>query len=317
MKKILLLFIFHFSFFTFNCTAQQWFTLNNGFDGAGQYDRINTLCTDTIHNILWAGGRFTSTFLGETVNNISYWDGGTWHPFYRHSGSAIVIGYGVSNSTEIATMIQFDSMIAIGVNSLIGNSSGVWFQNMEDSTAIALGDFNDDVKALCIYHDTLYAGGRFTQFDNPNFPYNTNATYGIAKWTGSEFVQVGGGIGGYVNAMCVYNDKLIAAGAFENAGGLTCMNIAQWDGTSWAPIGFGIGQQSAFDVNLFSVCAYNGKLYAGGLMDNGNDLKVWNGNNWSSVPNTFIDVSAMSVFKNKLYVGGGDTYLNWPWSFVA
>ena len=39
----------------------------------------------------------------------------------------------------------------------------------------------------------------------------------------------------------VYNGELIASGNFTEAGGVPANGIASWDGTSWAPLGSGLG----------------------------------------------------------------------------
>jgi hypothetical protein len=77
---------------------------------------------------------------------------------------------------------------------------------------------------------------------------------GIARWTGTEWVSVGGGLldpsAGLatVKDMAVFDDgsglALFVAGAFSRAGGasgILARNIAKWDGQQWHALGLGIG----------------------------------------------------------------------------
>jgi hypothetical protein len=113
------------------------------------------------------------------------------------------------------------------------------------------------VYALAVSGGTLYAGGWFTTAaGNP-------ANY-IAQWNGSSWSALGSGMGGgdgngpYVFALAVSGNTLYAGGSFTTAGGNAATNIAQWNGSSWAPLGSGMN-------NLVSALAVSGNtLYAGG-----------------------------------------------------
>jgi hypothetical protein len=74
---------------------------------------------------------------------------------------------------------------------------------------------------------------------------------GIARWTGSGWVSVGGGIKadalgyGRVQGMAVFDDgtgpALFVTGAFDTAGSTPARNIAKWDGSQWHALGAGVG----------------------------------------------------------------------------
>ena len=80
----------------------------------------------------------------------------------------------------------------------------------------------------------------------------TSCAPGIARWFGSQFSTVGGGVTGapyynHVRAMAAWDDdgpgphslSLFAGGRFLQAGGQTVNSIARWDGASWSPLGQG------------------------------------------------------------------------------
>ena len=104
-------------------------------------------------------------------------------------------------------------------------------------------------RAMCVFDDgsgpALYVGG-----DQATTGIGTQC---IARWNGQAWSSVGGGVSGapnsvvQVNALTVFDDgsgpALVAAGAFTAAGGVPVRNIAKWNGTSWSPLGAGIGFQ--------------------------------------------------------------------------
>ncbi len=326
------LFIFILSFIVIKCQAQQWYSLNHGLIGSGQYDRVNALCTDSIYNILFAGGSFQTNYYGDTLNNLSFWDGSIWKRLNFYQNTYIGVG------REVSCLLMFHGKLIMGWNDATSSNS-TWNSvteinidsitqneiNIDTSMDNLFGRFNDDVNALYIYSDTLYVAGAFTSYKNhgtgPWLPM-----YHIAKWNGSSFQQVGGGIGGTeVNALGEWNNKLIAGGLFASAGGIYCKNIASWDGISWDSLGSGIGVQWDFSEYILSVCSYHGKLYAGGgdiNIGSGTDLVCWDGTSWSSVNANFVTVKALKVFNNRLYAGAGTFYISLPdpnflWHFVA
>ena len=105
-----------------------------------------------------------------------------------------------------------------------------------------------------------------------------------------------------VNILCVYEDKLIAAGAFDSAGTVPAQNIAVWDGSSWAAMDSGYEGTRVFSI-------YHDTLYAAGI-------RYWNGAGWVSAGVDISSVYSMTVHDDKLIVGGffetvgGDTVNN-------
>jgi hypothetical protein len=62
----------------------------------------------------------------------------------------------------------------------------------------------------------------------------------------------------YVFALAVYDNKLIAGGEFDTAGGVSANRIASWDGSSWDTLGAGMNNQ------VYALAVYNDTLIAGG-----------------------------------------------------
>jgi hypothetical protein len=115
------------------------------------------------------------------------------------------------------------------------------------------------------------------------------------------------GVNGNVYAITTYNNKVVVAGGFSQAGSTNARNIAMWDGSTWQAFGSGIGTSTD---TVYSLCVYNGNLYAGGnfLTAGGSpavNIAMWNGSAWYALA-TGVDseVRAMLVFNSTLVVGG-------------
>lgn len=159
------------------------------------------------------------------------------------------------------------------------------------------------VISLGVYNNNLIVGGIFYT----GLPHN----FGIIQWDGNRWDSLGKGItishnvpNGGVNSMIVYNGKLIAAGAFDSADGMPAKNIAQWDGTSWSPLGSGV------DSIVTALTVYDGKLIVGGLIDSAGgipvkDIAQWDGNSWSPLGSGISGyVYALTTYNGVVVAGG-------------
>ncbi|HYE03210.1 MAG TPA: hypothetical protein VD963_08235, partial [Phycisphaerales bacterium] len=90
------------------------------------------------------------------------------------------------------------------------------------------------VNALIVHNGALVAGGAF---------FINGAPVNIARWTGSQWEALGGGITGTVRDLAIHNGDLVAGGLFTAAGGLPVSNLARWDGSAWHDLGGGTNQE--------------------------------------------------------------------------
>ncbi len=164
----------------------------------------------------------------------------------------------------------------------------------------------EEVSAMVEYHGWLYVGGDFYTVGSSNLPAR-----GIARWNGTQWDSVGGGVGGYIFALEVdsVNDLLYASGAFTYAGDSVAFGVAVWNDTVWRPVGTGLDTLWATtDLEMF-----NGELYACGATvtvttygDTLRNIYKFNGTKWVSVDGGANNsVLMMEVFQNNLYAGGG------------
>lgn len=131
------------------------------------------------------------------------------------------------------------------------------------------------VGALCAYNGALYAAG---SFGSPQMPAGDPSR--VAFWNGSSWQSAGTGLGSTVEALTVYNGKLIAGGWFSLSGSGGSARVAQFDGVSWTPL------SPTFNKNIstiFTLSATSAGLVAGGYFHNTEGFvgaMFFNGTDW-------------------------------------
>jgi hypothetical protein len=182
---------------------------------------------------------------------------------------------------------------------------------------------DDEINALAVFDDgtgpALYVGGNF------DFAGSVLANE-VAKWDGSTWSALGsgisspGGLNDFVSVLGVFDlgsgPALYAGGRFTSAGGVAAKSIAKWDGSSWSPLGSGLGTFVSDGVDALAVFddGSGPALYAGGDFANAggvaaNYIAKWDGSTWSAVGSgTSWIVHSLAVFDDgggpALYVGG-------------
>jgi hypothetical protein len=107
----------------------------------------------------------------------------------------------------------------------------------------------------------------------------------------------------YVYALAVSGGTLYAGGQFTTADGNAAQFIAQWNGSSWSPVGSGL------DSWVQTLAVSGGTLYVGGNFTYaGAYIAQWNGSSWSPLGSGMnSDVYALAVSGSILYAGGNFT----------
>lgn len=110
-----------------------------------------------------------------------------------------------------------------------------------------------------------YVGGSFTSVGGqPSGTYKH-----IAEWTGSQWVPLGAGLDGDVNAVAVMNGIVYVGGAFTHAGAIATNHLAAWDGHRWSAIGdiAVTGSEPIGAPNVTALATDGTSLYVGGSFD--------------------------------------------------
>ncbi|MBA3649316.1 MAG: hypothetical protein H0W62_12330 [Chitinophagales bacterium] len=265
MKRTLLYFLLQF--FTFQTSAQVWRPLGEGLNAAAL-----ALSVDSQSNLLYVGGDFTRAG-GLLVHNLAIWDGIEWH-------------VAPEMPDQVNDLLYYKGQIYAALDN-------GWVILVQDSNFEILGAFNNIVKCLKVYKDTLYAGGYFTTSYGLSGNDDTQVNH-IAKYANNEkWLPVGKGISERadpnVKALHDYNGDLIAGGRFEKAGDSTAKNIARWNGYAWYPMEKGVvipGDE--FAAYVIALDTFENELIVGGEFKKAGNLKchslaTWSDNRWDTL----------------------------------
>jgi hypothetical protein len=267
---------------SFNCLAKwdpqsfSWSALGGGVSNPNFFPLVTVIALNS--NNLYAGGNFTNAG-GVLVNSIAKWDGTNW--------SALGSGVSLNNGDNpVVYSIAFDTDNNLYIGGLFDNAGGVPVNNVakwDGQSWSALGSGvilnngnNPNVSSLAFDSSkNLYVGG---EFNNAGGVSVNN----IAKWDGNSWSALGSGVNNKIYDNVNVNDlvfdtsnnRLYAGGQFNNAGGISVNNIAQWDGNSWSAMGSGITGGNYASVNALAI--YDNNLYIGGRFDNAGGVTVSN-----------------------------------------
>lgn len=277
---------------------------------------------------IYVGGRFHTLADGSTsANRLARWDGSAWHTL---GGSGFIGDDGVTSNVYALAFIG-DQMYLGGFMSASNDGRtlehiGYW--DISDDEWYALGNsVNGPVYALAFYGDDVYLGGDFSSAGGVK-------ASGIARWNSftGEWSEVGGGVSGCtgsfivectptVYAIKVDGDDIYVGGNFTHAGGVTVHGITHLDPATeiWHALGDGVtcdgigcsAYVRAIDVADGSVYVGGDFDYAGGSVNQVNNISEWDGDSWRVLGNgtNGVDgtVYAVRVIDSVLYIGGSFT----------
>lgn len=222
------------------------------------------------NNELLCYGAF-DTLGNSACSKIARWNGTQWLPFdstrfgghgiytaYTYNGQLFVGGNFNNYSYSIQDIARWDV------------TSGSW-QNVSGGVNGMFGQ----IGSIEAFNGELYIAGLFYSSDG-------NAGTCIQKWNGTQWSDVGGGMGGSlyptVHKIKKIDNDLYAVGVFYEAGGIPAQSIAKWDGQNWCGLG------SVFDNRIVDITVYHNEIYiAPGLIIDGDTIRKvakWIGGNY-------------------------------------
>lgn len=252
-----------------------------GFSGLGPSSLGGLVRAFHLHNgQLHTAGSFR--FVDQQkVNGVARWDdeSQTWmsldvpEPFW----SPMIGSFG-------------DKLAAAGTISSQGNSGVLRVLIREGENWSNLGTITGNsspvVTGLITYEGDLVCGGRFQEVDGISIP---NA----ARFNGKSWSSMNKGLTSSINAMCMYQGELIAAGS----------RVWRWDGTAWVLLG------DAPSGSIRSMTVHNNELFVGGSFTDPNPeakshVAKWNGAGWTYLgSNSFPAVAGIGFHRERLYIG--------------
>jgi hypothetical protein len=228
---------------------------------------------------LYVAGTFTEAG-GVPANRIARWDGKAW---------SALAGGGMNDSIWTLAVFDGGSGPALYAGGRFTTAGGVavnhvarW--NGHSWSALAGGmqapggdGFVSTLAVATVGGSTaLYAGGRFTQAGEV-------AASRVARWDGTAWAPLGGGVNGWVESIVALGGDLYAGGMFTNAGGVPANRVARWNGSTWSALGAGVND----DVLALAVHddGDGPTLYAGGRFtqaggQSANRVAGWTGSAW-------------------------------------
>jgi hypothetical protein len=295
--------------------GQRWYPLGSGAKWGGVARMVEF--DDGSGPALYVGGDFL-TMGGLAVYAIARWDGQQWSALgsgiRRGNGPGVVVGMNVFDDGTGPALYAgglFTTAGGVPANNIAKWDGQRWWPLGEGITSS--GDMQ--ITSLEVYDDgtgpALYVGGWFEKA-------GAMPAKNIAKWDGSRWSTVGGGINsGYVSALRVWDDgqgpALYVAGSFTSVGGVSANNIARWNGQAWSPLAAGV--DGYYVAALAPFDDGNGEaLYVGGRFthagtERANFIARWNRVQWEALPSDLSDplwglAPWPTVVKRMLYGGG-------------
>lgn len=195
-----------------------------------------------------------------TANALVRWD--------KATGDWSDVGGSMGDGFDMVYSLAYDGSSYLYAGGYFAQAGGVTVNNIaqwNDTSWAALGTGTDaEVKAVAITGTAVYAGGDFSNAGGA-------AANHIARWSGGGWSSLGGGLTtsfsgcwSAVHGIALDGTNVYATGHFNRAGGLAALNVAQWNGSSWAALGNGLGATP-------TECSNFGD-YGSGLVHDGADL---------------------------------------------
>ncbi len=222
----------------------------------------------------------------------------------------VLLGLGIHTTVSGETAVQAKSAaIENNLETAVFTGWDDRFYQPGPNNGVCIPYCVPQVNVVAIDGSDVYVGGSFTYVDSLT-------AHNIAKWDGSSWSTLGGGvtglvdpfiiedITGIVSAIVVNGNDVYIAGRFPKAGNITVNNIAKWNGTSWSALGSGMN--GSVNALVFK----DDKLYAGGYFTEAsgntvNYIAQWNGTDWTAL-DAGMDgpVSDIVIAGSDLYAGG-------------
>lgn len=290
--------------------GKKWWDLDGGIAKAQGVGLISGPLADVIAmdegGELYLGG-LLSVAGGKNTMRVAHWNGTTWSAVDDPKATRLGIN-GAGNSVVEAN----DGTVYVGGNFRLlgGDVSAINIASLDATGWHSLGSgLNDAVVGLTWKPGTLYALGHFSGSGTTGIGDPIVAAKGIARWNGSTWSGVGGGLDGSGRVGAFAPDgKLWVGGEFEHAGTVASTGVAVWDGVKWSAVGTGVS--GGWGPKVVAIAFHEGKVYVGGEFTKAGDVDaknvaVWDGTTWAAVGDGFEDgVESLTVWNGKLVAGG-------------
>jgi hypothetical protein len=246
---------------------------------------------------IYAVGPFATTTVTPPINYVARYDFGGWHPLGSGLGAAgravVVFDEDGAGPLPAGVFVGGDFVTAGGATA---NRVARW----DNAGWSAVGTGVDaPVRDLVMFDEDGAGPGSAALFAAGDFQQAGGGTaLRVARWDGSAWTAVGGGVGGIARALATFDPdgpdpqpaKLIAGGDFLTAGGGPANYIASWNGTAWHALGAGTNARvtGAIQVDPDAGGPAPSELYIRGEFNtagisSANHVARWNGAAWNGL----------------------------------
>ncbi|MEN9845839.1 MAG: hypothetical protein RIS36_986, partial [Pseudomonadota bacterium] len=278
---------------------------------------VRTLTSDSKGNIYAAGT--IESIDGVTISNgVARWNGAAWSGLGASTGNSSI---GDMAFDSAGNLYAAGTLMNIGgrtVNS-VARWNGTTWSNL--GSGFTNGTNPPSVSRIAIDKvGMIYVGGPFTTAGGVS-------ANNLARWNGSAWSGVGGGVNSPVASLCTDGaNNLYVGGQFTSAGASSITGLAKWNGTTWSSVGGDvIGAEVFLNVGgmliPFPMSAVSGlavttddQLYMGGIFGGVgsttlNHIGKWNGSAWASLNGGMDSGTNKDLFAPHI-VGGPTAIIN-------
>jgi hypothetical protein len=240
--------------------GSQWVSLSNT-----AFSTVNALAPRS--NDLFIAGYFGIAAVDGTASWLTRWDGTN---FWK------VLAFGPDTFTLFSldgvgftAMAVTDTDIYLSGHCQITECDPTWTDCIVSPNVMRFdGTYGHGLgTGLSTNANAIAAVGTDVYFGGPITNAGGITVKGIARWDGSAWFDVGGGItgSGTILAMATIGTNLYVGGTFTNIGGVTARHIACWNGTTWSALGSGtLSSPTSTAGTVNALTAVGNDLYVGG-----------------------------------------------------
>jgi hypothetical protein len=232
---------------------------------------------------LYVGGVFNAAG-GVPAVGLAKWNEASWSGVGGFAGVVLTMA---TDGTNLYVGGSFTNCGGIFITN-VAKWNGTSWSTLGNGIGYYDSVFNPVANVLAWRNGQLYAGGSFTNASNV-------AATNLARWDGSTWSQIGGGVAGAgsafsgspVSTLQFLGNDLYVGGNFTTVGGnVSALNVARWNGSSWSALGTGVkGPPNSAAVS--ALASLGTDLYATGNFTNAGGLTArvakWNGASWFSL----------------------------------
>lgn len=277
-----------------------WYDLNGGINGSGL-----CLAKDSNNNII-VGGQFT-----DVGNNIARWEGSLWNNLNGGANGTVESLFfdNVQNMLYVGGQFSAVSTPPVSTDKFARYS----YNNNTWQSINALSGLGNIYSIDKFPNGDIVIGGIFSSIG----PNNVNVN-NIARWDGSNWFDVSGGVNSSVRKVYVDNNDLYVGGSFTTVSNnnIPINKLALFRNNIWQSIGGSIASTGG-GVSVFDINKIDNNLYISGAFTqignapeivNANAFAKWDGTSWSNVLGGIVGTVVTSIdpspANTKIALGG-------------